>query len=137
MKTWNHILTVDWYYIDAVAGEGRGLSVYAVDEPFAEIAPLADAQRTSDRKLVALVDAMRDADVDTEVRLERSAGLRLDTASGVLLHLFQHQIHHRGQIHAMLSGTAVAPPQLDEFFLVEDRRFRDPELAALGLSDSR
>ena len=38
----------------------------------------------------------------------------------LLLHLFQHQIHHRGQAHAMLSGTEVAPPQLDEFHLALD-----------------
>ena len=35
----------------------------------------------------------------------------------LLLHLFQHQIHHRGQVHAMLSGSSVAPPQLDDFYL--------------------
>jgi uncharacterized damage-inducible protein DinB len=39
-----------------------------------------------------------------------------------------HQIHHRGQAHAMLAGTSVAPPQLDEFFLDYDasRRENDP-----------
>jgi len=28
-------------------------------------------------------------------------------------HFFNHQTHHRGQIHVMLSQTAVAPPSLD------------------------
>ena len=28
-------------------------------------------------------------------------------------HLFNHQTHHRGQVHVMLSQTAVAPPSLD------------------------
>jgi uncharacterized damage-inducible protein DinB len=28
-------------------------------------------------------------------------------------HLFNHQTHHRGQVHVMLSQTAAAPPQLD------------------------
>ncbi len=28
-------------------------------------------------------------------------------------HLFNHQTHHRGQVHVMLSQTTVAPPQLD------------------------
>ncbi len=28
-------------------------------------------------------------------------------------HFFNHQTHHRGQIHAMLSQTKVAPPSLD------------------------
>ena len=52
----------------------------------------------------------------------------------MLAHLFVHQIHHRGQVHAMLSGTGVAPPQLDEFFLSQDAALRRPELAALGLA---
>jgi uncharacterized damage-inducible protein DinB len=28
-------------------------------------------------------------------------------------HLFNHQTHHRGQVHTMLSQTTVAPPSLD------------------------
>jgi uncharacterized damage-inducible protein DinB len=31
----------------------------------------------------------------------------------VLAHLFNHQAHHRGQAHAMLASTEVAPPTLD------------------------
>ncbi len=31
----------------------------------------------------------------------------------LLAHLFNHQTHHRGQIHDMLSQTAVPPPSLD------------------------
>jgi hypothetical protein len=54
----------------------------------------------------------------------------------VLAHLFQHQIHHRGQAHAMLAGTGVKPPQLDEFFLAEETPLRAEELAALGLREA-
>ena len=32
----------------------------------------------------------------------------------------------------MLSGTSVAPPQLDEYFLNQDRDLRREEVAALG-----
>ncbi len=28
-------------------------------------------------------------------------------------HIFNHQTHHRGQAHCLLSDTAVAPPPLD------------------------
>ena len=52
----------------------------------------------------------------------------------VLAHLSMHQIHHRGQAHAMLSGTRVAPPQLDEFLLANDAPLRAADLAALGLA---
>jgi uncharacterized damage-inducible protein DinB len=53
----------------------------------------------------------------------------------LLLHLFQHQIHHRGQAHAMLSGTSVAPPQLDEFFSVGEAPLRAAEFAQLGWTE--
>jgi uncharacterized damage-inducible protein DinB len=39
----------------------------------------------------------------------------------LLLHLFQHQVHHRGQAHVQLQAAGIAPPQLDEFFLDDDR----------------
>jgi uncharacterized damage-inducible protein DinB len=34
-------------------------------------------------------------------------------AAVVVAHLFNHQTHHRGQVHVMLSQTPVAPPSLD------------------------
>ncbi len=37
----------------------------------------------------------------------------VDTAHVACTHLFNHQTHHRGQIHVMLSQTPVAPPPLD------------------------
>jgi hypothetical protein len=35
----------------------------------------------------------------------------------------------------MLSGTSVAPPQLDEFIVADDARFRGTELTALGWNE--
>jgi uncharacterized damage-inducible protein DinB len=37
----------------------------------------------------------------------------VETAPVACSHLFNHQTHHRGQVHTMLSQTAVAPPSLD------------------------
>jgi uncharacterized damage-inducible protein DinB len=36
-----------------------------------------------------------------------------DSAAMAVSHLFNHQTHHRGQIHVMLSQTSVPPPSLD------------------------
>jgi uncharacterized damage-inducible protein DinB len=33
-------------------------------------------------------------------------------------HMFNHQTHHRGQVHVMLSQTSVRPPSLDMHWLV-------------------
>jgi uncharacterized damage-inducible protein DinB len=130
MKTLNHILIVDWLYIDALEHGGRGLETVANEEPFATLAPLRDAQRASDRKLIALIEV---TDYEADIAIQRVDHVQVELAGDALMHLFQHQIHHRGQIHAMLSGTAVSPPQLDEFFLREELPLRRRELEALGL----
>jgi hypothetical protein len=50
-------------------------------------------------------------------------------------HLFQHDIHHRGQAHAMLSGISVKPPQLDEFFAAGEAPLRAAEFGELGWTE--
>ena len=57
----------------------------------------------------------------------------LHSYAHILLHLFVHQVHHRGQVHDMLCATSVSPPQLDEFFLSGDLGLRERELEQLGL----
>jgi uncharacterized damage-inducible protein DinB len=134
MKTLNHILIVDWYYVDALAREGRGCGVLEPEEPFALLAPLHEAQRAVDMKLIALVEGFRsEGELETELKLDRGDHIQVERAGDVLLHLFQHQIHHRGQVHAMLAGTSVKPPQLDEFFLREELPLRQRELDAMGI----
>ncbi len=73
-------------------------------------------------------------DLERRVLTDRREDGRIPERIGDLLaHLFIHQIHHRGQVHAMLSGTCVKPPQLDEFFLDYDRHLRQDEVKRLGL----
>ena len=69
------------------------------------------------------------------VALESKYGERLNFPLWlVVTHFFNHQTHHRGQVHDLLSQTAVAPPQLDEFFLSQDASRRAEEMATLALS---
>ncbi|TJX56687.1 MAG: damage-inducible protein DinB, partial [Mesorhizobium sp.] len=63
----------------------------------------------------------------------REDGMIPEKIGDILAHLFLHDIHHRGQVHAMLSGTSVVPPQLDEFLLDYDVRVRRDEVERLRL----
>ncbi len=140
--TLNHIVTVDEYYVDALE---RGLadkpphanpaSFFDPEEPFATCAELAVAQRAVDQRLVAVCAGLTDANLDKPIGVPRRIGLMLEPATRLLAHLFEHQIHHRGQAHAMLAGTSVPPPQLDEFFCANEAHLRADELAALGTSE--
>jgi uncharacterized damage-inducible protein DinB len=132
-QTLNHILIVDWYYLDALEQGGRGRACFADENPFRELAPLTAAQREVDMKLVAFANALTEEKLASKVHLDRGERVQVETVNDTLLHLFTHQIHHRGQVHAMLSGTSVKPPPLDEFFMSEELPLRESELQALGL----
>jgi len=139
--TLNHIVTVDWLYVDALerAVAGRPVNTDAArffepDAPFATCASLAPAQREVDRRLIALCAGL--SDLSQTVSIQRHDHVQREPIARVLAHLFQHQIHHRGQAHAMLAGTAVKPPQLDELFLTEEAPLRADELATLGLREA-
>jgi len=134
-ETANHLLEVELYYLDALEGGGRGVSVFADFRPFDDPAALVAAQAETDRRLVAFCDGLGDDELARLVVTDRGPrGAVPERVDALLLHLVQHQIHHRGQIHAMLAGTAVAPPQLDEWFLAFDTDTRAADEAALGFS---
>lgn len=130
--TLGHILFVDLYYVDALEGGSRGLAWWSDNDAFdreGTFAQLRDMQRAVDRRLIECAAGK----LDDEIRLVRTHGIQVETRDNVLLHLYEHQIHHRGQAHAMLAGTRVKPPQLDEFFLHQDLSLREAELRELGL----
>ena len=141
--TLNHNLTVDWYYVDALEralkNEPPNRDVdrfFDPEEPYASCAELATEQRAVDRRLIAACASLTDAALQAPVPVMRRAGVQSEKTTRLLAHLFQHQIHHRGQAHAMLAGTSVKPPQLDEFFCANEAHLRAAELAELGLSES-
>ncbi len=135
--TLNHLLTVDWYYVDALEQGGRGLRVFDDETPCATAADLAREQAAVDRRLVDFCGRLTDEDLARDVGCDRGAkGLVMDRIDRTLLHLFMHQTHHRGQAHAMLSGTPVKPPQLDEFLMRGDAVWRADDLAACGFTEA-
>jgi uncharacterized damage-inducible protein DinB len=132
VETYNHILVVDWFYVDALEGGTLGPKAWENEIPFPDFADLDRAQRAVDQRLVKLCDGLDDAGLARDVHMHRATHVQVDRADRVLLHLFEHQVHHRGQVHAMLAGSSVAPPQLDEFFCAGDAKFRVADLAELG-----
>jgi uncharacterized damage-inducible protein DinB len=134
--TLNHILVIDRFYVDAMEGGTLGPAAWADPEPCRTVAALQEAQGEVDRRLLAVVEGLDAAGLDSIVSVHRGARIQHERMDLLLLHLFQHQIHHRGQAHAMLSGTAVSPPQLDEFFSIDEAPLRAGEFAALGFTEA-
>lgn len=134
--TLNHILIIDHFYVDAIEGGTLGPAAWANREPCATAAALLAQQAQVDRRLIAVADGL-DADALAGiVSVHRGTHIQAERMDRLLLHLFQHQIHHRGQAHAMMSATDVSPPQLDEFFSAGEAPLRAEEFAELGWTEA-
>ena len=108
--TLNHILIIDHFYVDAMEGGTLGPAAWADQEPCATVAALKEAQAAVDRRLLKIVEALDSAGLQRIVSVHRGTSIQRERMDRLLLHLFQHQVHHRGQAHSMLSATSVSPP---------------------------
>jgi uncharacterized damage-inducible protein DinB len=130
--TLNHIYYVDWLYIDALCYGELGPWPHAGEEPFDDPSELSAAQHDLDIKLFALCQNHTSKSLGDIIGIDRGDRVQHERMDDILTHLFQHQTHHRGQVHAMLAGATTKPPQLDEFIVADDAKFRKDELAAMG-----
>src|SRR5258705_2140856 len=135
--TLNHILIIDHFYVDAMEGGTLGPDAWADQEPCATVAALKETQAAVDRRLLKVVEALDGAGLQRIVSVHRGTSIQRERMDRLLLHLFQHQVHHRGQAHSMLSGTSASPPQLDEFFSADEAPLRALQFAELAWKDER
>jgi len=103
--------------------------------PCPSVAELKLAQAAVDKRLIAVCNTLTPLLLDDIVRVNRDPRVQTERRDRLLMHLFQHQIHHRGQAHAMLSATAIDPPQLDEFFSIAEAPLRAIEFDSLGWTE--
>ncbi|MDD1517061.1 MULTISPECIES: DinB family protein [Bradyrhizobium] len=135
-RTLNHIHVIDLFYVDALEGGWLGPAAWENEVPYPSLVTLKPAQAAVDERLIAVCDALTPESLNTVVSINRDTTVQAERRDRLLMHLFQHQIHHRGQAHAMLSETSVAPPQLDEFFAEGEASLRASEFAELGWTES-
>lgn len=135
--TLDHILAVDLYYLAALNGESDMERQWR-DAPKCEtVADLASAQAAVDLRFVEHVGALDDAGLEDVIAMQRGHGrIQPERRGHVIAHLLQHQVHHRGQAHAMLAGTNVKPPPLDEFLMPSEAHFREADLKAVGWTEA-
>lgn len=118
--TLSHVLNGDRVWFARFRGETPGAA--SLDEqPYESFADLRVAREAEDERITAYVEALRDKDVLGTLSYTTLAGsphvheLRL-----LLTHAFNHQTHHRGQVHGMLSATNVEPSALDIIYYMRD-----------------
>ena len=116
-ETLNHILWDDRIWLARLQGDEATASEIGSRHPYTD-APRDWSDYTRDR--VALDDRIVDwADRLTDANFERSVpwmrgDQAVETRFGFnLVHMVNHQTHHRGQVHAMLTAAGALPEPTD------------------------
>lgn len=118
LGTLNHIAVGDtlWLKRFAASGRGHGLEVLdAIEAPTAlhtmiadDLAGLAARRRLLDGAIITWVGSLGDDDLAVALTYRRINGTVERKALGpLLLHFFNHQTHHRGQVTTLLSQAGV------------------------------
>jgi len=104
---------VDGAYISQIEGKNHDLK--SLDQILYEnLFQLEEARIKEDKRLVDLVNNLSKESINKEITYKGfETGNQTYTINLVLITLFNHQTHHRGQIHNMLSQTGIKPPQID------------------------
>lgn len=120
LGTLNHILAGDRIWLARV--EGTGHDITALDQILYDTrAALTAAREAEDQRIIAIADALTPAKLADTLEYTNFAGDALKTPVDlVLTHFFNHQTHHRGQVHGMLSAADVPPPSLDLIFYTRE-----------------
>ena len=120
--TLNHILVGDRIWLARF--EGRTTDIQSLDEIlYGDFTSLRAAREVEDARIIGFSGALDDESLARTLRYRNMAGEAKETPLvWALAHFFNHQTHHRGQAHGLLSSTPISPPPLDLlYFLPEDR----------------
>jgi uncharacterized damage-inducible protein DinB len=112
--TLNHLLVTDRIWMQRFTGEG--------DVPnrldailFETFDELRAAREAEDRRILRFVAGLDDRRIEGTIKYRRvSSPEEFEQAlAPALAHWFNHQTHHRGQVHALLTGLLGQAPELD------------------------
>ncbi|MGH6798646.1 MAG: DinB family protein [Roseiarcus sp.] len=112
--TLNHLLVTDRIWMQRITGEG--------DAPdrldailFDDFSQLHAAREAEDKRIVDHITSLDETQLGGVIRYRRvsTPDLYEQELAPALAHLFNHQTHHRGQAHAILTGLVGSAPELD------------------------
>jgi uncharacterized damage-inducible protein DinB len=114
--TLNHLVVADRIWLRRFTGKGPVQT--RLDEVLhEELAPLEILRREEDERIIAYIHSLNEADLEATFSYRTITG-NMDMTQPLapaLAHFFNHQTHHRGQAHCLLTEAAgnAATPSLD------------------------
>jgi len=103
--TLNHLLVTDRIWLKRFTGSGEAPDTLDA-RLFDDLASLAAARETEDQRIISWIDSLSEAQIAAPFHY-RSISKPIPVTQKLgpaLAHLFNHQTHHRGHVHASLTG---------------------------------
>ena len=112
--TLNHLLVADLIWMHRFTGKGElpGKLDLILHDEFDE---LRDAREATDERIIDWIAELTDDDLAGRFTYVTTTEMKTisQRLSPALAHLFNHQTHHRGHAHMILSVLGETPPSLD------------------------
>jgi uncharacterized damage-inducible protein DinB len=112
--TLNHLLVADRIWLKRFSG--RGDAPNRLDAIlFENLDDLWDARHREDERIIAYIYSLSEADLGGRIRYKTITNpVEIEQPlAPALIHFFNHQTHHRGQVHCLLTGFGLEAPSLD------------------------
>jgi len=115
--TFNHLLWADQLWMERFAGPPRPAAVPIEQSPFlcADWDTLSRERFALDGAIIAWANGLDASWLEDNLTWYSSSAQRELTRPKALIvaHFFNHQTHHRGQVHAMLTQCGLRPGDTD------------------------
>ncbi|MBZ8131692.1 DinB family protein [Afifella sp. IM 167] len=112
--TLTHLIVADRIWLNRFTGEGETYD--RLDAmPFDDLVALEAARLREDERIVEWVEGLGDEDLAGTFTYRRvsTPDEYTDQLAPALAHFFNHQTHHRGQCHTILTGLGREGPVMD------------------------
>jgi uncharacterized damage-inducible protein DinB len=120
--TLNHIMVADLIWMHRLTGAGdhpKNLNAIVFDD----LPSLWSARQQLDQRIITCVNSLSDAQLEETWDYRTLNGtLQRQRRRETLAHLFNHQTHHRGQAHMILTVLGVCEPDGLDLLLMQRER---------------
>lgn len=113
LGTLNHILVVDRIWMDRFTQTDREAPPLST-VLYRDFDELRDARVAEDHRIEEFAENLKIAFLSSRFQYKDHTGqFRQDSADLLVMHFFNHQTHHRGQVHQLLTQSGTKEISLD------------------------
>lgn len=117
----NHLLLADTLWLDRFSGQGQMvLDIAAI--PYPVMPSFLAARQALDEKILSFAASLAGQNIDITLEYKDIAGRSCAADFATLVHhFFNHQTHHRGQVHALASMFGAPLRDIDLVYFLKEQ----------------